>query len=146
MDVNGALALVVALVVVAALAVAIRRRDGRLRIAEDAAVTAAGGWTLAGRAPGPDERFLLLQLSSPICAPCKQTATVLREFATRRTDVVHTEIDVADQPDAARTLNVMRTPTVVAFDRAGAEILRVSGVPRITELEAALDARSAADR
>ena len=32
----------------------------------------------------------------------------------------------------------MRTPTVVAFDRAGAELVRVSGVPRVRELEDAL--------
>jgi hypothetical protein len=33
----------------------------------------------------------------------------------------------------------MRTPTVVAFDRAGTELLRVSGVPRVIDLEAALE-------
>jgi len=32
----------------------------------------------------------------------------------------------------------MSTPTVVAFDRSGTELLRVSGVPRLTDLEAAL--------
>jgi len=32
----------------------------------------------------------------------------------------------------------MRTPTLVAFDREGRELLRVSGVPRVAELEAEL--------
>jgi hypothetical protein len=32
----------------------------------------------------------------------------------------------------------MRTPTIVAFDRAGHELLRVSGVPRTDELMTAL--------
>jgi hypothetical protein len=33
---------------------------------------------------------------------------------------------------------VLRTPTTVAFDRAGGELLRVAGVPRVTELASAL--------
>ncbi len=112
---------------------ALRRRDGRLRTGRG-----VGGWALAGAAPNDGERVLLLQLSSPVCTPCRRTAEVLDALRTRRPEIVHREIDVADQPDVARTLNVLRTPTVVAFDRAGAELLRVSGVPRAAELEAAL--------
>jgi hypothetical protein len=51
---------------------------------------------------------------------------------------VHREVDVADRPEVARELSVMRTPTVVAFDRDGAELLRVSGVPRLPELDAGI--------
>jgi hypothetical protein len=51
---------------------------------------------------------------------------------------VHVEIDVAERPDVARALQVLRTPTTVAFDRVGAELLRVSGVPRATDLTSAL--------
>lgn len=111
----------------------LRLRDGRLR-----AGTAAGGWALAGTEPGDGERVLLLQLSSPVCTPCRQAADVLTELTARTPGVVHREIDVADRPDVARELGVLRTPTVVAFDRAGAELVRVSGVPRAAELEAAL--------
>ncbi len=50
--------------------------------------------------------------------------------------MVHREVDVAERPDVARELGVMRTPTVVAFDRSGRELLRVTGVPRPAELEA----------
>jgi hypothetical protein len=63
---------------------------------------------------------------------------VLADLTARTTGVVHREVDVADRPDVARALNVMRTPTVVAFDRAGSELLRVSGVPRAAELESVL--------
>ena len=99
---------------------------------------ALGGWTLAGTAPAGEERVLLLQLSSPVCTPCRQTAGMLGELAADRPTVRHVEIDVADRPDVARELSVMRTPTTIGFDRDGRELLRVSGVPRRTELDAAL--------
>ena len=47
-------------------------------------------------------------------------------------------MDVADRVDVARALGVLSTPTTVAFDRDGAEMLRVSGVPRADELRNAL--------
>ena len=82
--------------------------------------------------------MLLLQLSSPVCAPCRQTAAVLDGLAARTAGVVHVEVDVAERPDVARALHVLRTPTTVAFDRAGGELLRVAGVPRVTDLASAL--------
>ena len=113
--------------------IGLRMRDGRLR-----AGAATGGWSLAGVAPADGDQVLLLQLSSPVCAPCRQTAGVLSSLAARTPGVVHREIDVADHPGVARELGVLRTPTTVAFGRSGAELLRVSGVPRTGELEAAL--------
>ncbi|HET6257097.1 MAG TPA: thioredoxin family protein [Pseudonocardia sp.] len=112
----------------------LRARNGRLRT--DGAAT--GGWVLAGATPTGLDRVLLLQLSSPVCTPCRQTAALLTEFSARRPGVVHREVDAADRPEVARELFVMRTPTVVAFDRDGAELLRVSGVPRLPELDAGI--------
>jgi Thiol-disulfide isomerase and thioredoxins len=123
-------ALGVAVVVALVLALVLRARDGRVR----AAAGASGGWALAGCSPSGQDRVLLLQLSSPVCAPCRQTAAVLTELAGRTVGLVHVELDVADRPDAARELGVLRTPTVVAFDRDGTELLRVSGVPRAADL------------
>lgn len=133
-DVVGLLALVGALVVATAVGLVLRARSGRVRAA--GAVT--GGWALAGRTPAAHDRVLLLQLSSPVCAPCRQTAAVLDGLATGTAGVVHVEVDVAEQPDVARALHVLRTPTTVAFDRAGGELLRIAGVPRVTELASAL--------
>ena len=129
----GVAVLVGTLVLATAVGLVLKSRDGRLR-----AGTAAGGWALAGAIPDAGEQVLLLQLSSPVCTPCRQTAGVLAELTARTAGVVHREIDVADRPEVARELGVMRTPTVVAFDRAGAELLRFSGVPRVAEVEAAL--------
>src|ERR1700759_666681 len=97
------------------------------------------GWLLAHVAPDPDDRVLLLQLSSPICTPCRQTATTLGALARERPGLRHGEVGVADEPDPARTLHVMSTPTTIAFARDGRELLRVSGVPRRQELLGALD-------
>lgn len=126
-------ALVGTLVLATVVGLALRARDGRMRRG-----TAEGGWALVGAVPGAAERVLLLQLSSPVCAPCRRTAEMLGALGTRQPAVVHREVDVADRPDLARALNVLRTPTVVAFDRNGAELLRVSGVPEVADLEAAL--------
>lgn len=117
---------------------ALRARDGRLRRGTITGGRATGGWALVGRAPEAGERVLLLQLSSPVCAPCRRTAEVLGELVAERPGAVHHEVDVAERPDVARTLDVLRTPTVVAFDRSGAELLRVSGVPRRADLDAAI--------
>jgi thiol-disulfide isomerase/thioredoxin len=129
----GIAVLVGTLVLATVVGVLLRRRDGRLRSGG-----ASGGWALAGPPPSDAERVLLLQLSSPVCTPCRQTAAVLTDLTARRPGLVHREVDVAERPDVARELNVMRTPTLVAFDREGRELLRVSGVPRVAELEAEL--------
>jgi thiol-disulfide isomerase/thioredoxin len=126
----GAVALGVALLVTLAVALVLRARDGHVR----AGAGGSGGWALAEHAPSGPDRVLLLQLSSPVCTPCRQTAAVLTELTSHTPGLVHVELDVADRPDVARELGVMRTPTVVAFDRAGAELLRVSGVPRKGDL------------
>lgn len=133
MDQVGLLVVVGVLAVATVVGLVLRARSGRIRRS-----TASGGWALAGRTPGDGERVLLLQLSSPVCAPCRQTAAVLDGLAADTAGVVHVEVDVAEQPDVARALHVLRTPTTVAFDRAGGELLRVAGVPRVTELASAL--------
>ncbi|WP_300012213.1 thioredoxin family protein [Pseudonocardia sp.] len=143
MDLVGATALVGVLVLATGAGLVLRARDGRVRPGRPPRAgtgrgRATGGWALAGRAPGPAERVLLLQLSSPVCTPCRRTADLLDGLHARRPEIVHREVDVAERPDVARALDVLRTPTVVAFDRAGTELLRVSGVPRVADLEAAL--------
>jgi thiol-disulfide isomerase/thioredoxin len=139
----GAIVLVAVLVVATAVGLAMRARSGRVRTTTP---SAASGWGLAHVEPEPGDRVLLLQLSSPICTPCRQTAAALTELATARPGVRHTEIDVAEDPDAAATLHVMRTPTTIAFARDGRELLRVSGVPRRAELLEALDSELADHR
>jgi thiol-disulfide isomerase/thioredoxin len=131
----GAIVLIAVLAVATLVGVVMQRRAGRVRAA---ATADTSGWALAHLAPEPDDRVLLMQLSSPICTPCRQTAVQLAELA-RQPGLRHVEIDVADDPDVAARLHVMRTPTTIAFARDGRELLRVSGVPRRQELLDALD-------
>lgn len=135
MSVAGLVTVGVVLLVVGVLGVLLRRRSGRLRTSSARDVD---GWALAGVRPGSVDRVLLLQLSSPVCTPCRATAGVLAGLASGEPGVRHVEVDVADRVDVARALGVLSTPTTVAFDRDGAEILRVSGVPRADELRDAL--------
>lgn len=155
MDVAGLLAVAAALALATVVGLVLRARSGRVRAAGASAapvraarpgtggwgpreVTKSGGWALAGRTPVGNERVLLLQLSSQACAPCRQAAAVLDTLAADTAGLVHVDVDIADRPDVARALRVLRTPTTVAFDRAGTELLRVWGVPRVTELASAL--------
>ncbi|MEJ8282014.1 thioredoxin family protein [Pseudonocardia spirodelae] len=136
MSVTGAVVLVVVLLGATAAGLLLRARSGRVRAATGPA-PAGPGWELAGVAPD-GRRALLLQLSSPVCAPCRQTARVLGGLTAADPGLAHVEIDVSERVDVARALGVLRTPTTVVFDAAGAEVLRVSGVPRVAELTAAL--------
>jgi thiol-disulfide isomerase/thioredoxin len=144
-SVAGVVTVAVVVLVVGVLGLLLHRRSGRLRTASSgssrssrSSTSGADGWALAGAHPGPDDRVLLLQLSSPVCAPCRTTAGVLAGLASGEPGVRHVEVDVAERVDVARALGVLSTPTTVAFDRNGAEILRVSGVPRAGELRDAL--------
>ncbi|WP_345382853.1 thioredoxin family protein [Pseudonocardia yuanmonensis] len=133
---TGLLVLIAALVVATALGLVLRARAGRVRTG--VATGSPDGWALTGSVPEGAEQVLLLQLSSPVCTPCRQTAGVLAELASEEPGVRHVEIDVAERPEVARALSVLRTPTTIGFDRTGRELLRVSGVPRRAELAAAL--------
>ena len=147
MSVVGTVVVLAVLIVATVIGLVMRARAGRVRSAGPVETSdGTSGWTLADLTPDPDDRVLLLQLSSPVCAPCRQTAAALNELAELETGLRHVEIDVADDPDTARTLHVMRTPTTVAFARDGRELLRISGVPRRQELLDALDTELAARR
>ncbi|GAY09246.1 thioredoxin family protein [Pseudonocardia sp. N23] len=140
MNTTGLWVVLGVLVVATVAGLVLRARSGRVRTSARPTGRSAptAGWSLAGHAPADDDRVLLLQVSSPVCTPCRQTAALLDDLSTTTPGLVHVEVDVADRPEVASELGIMRTPTVVAFDRSGAELLRVSGVPRRPDLEAAL--------
>lgn len=148
MDPTGLVVLIGVLAVLTVGGLVARRRAGRVRRSTPVPASgspagsgpsdAAGpGWELAGVSPD-GRRALLLQLSSPVCTPCRQTAALLSGMAEQDRGLAHVDIDVAQRVDVARALGVMRTPTTVVFDAAGTELARVSGVPRAGELEAVL--------
>ncbi|RZT83642.1 thiol-disulfide isomerase/thioredoxin [Pseudonocardia sediminis] len=152
MSTAGLMVLVATLCAATAVGLVLRARSGSVRAASPVAPSgssappAPSGWDLAGVAPDGTGQVLLLQLSSPVCAPCRQTATVLGGLAVDDPSLRHVEIDVAERTDVARALGVLRTPTTVAFDAGGTELARVSGVPRVDELLAAVHRPAEADR
>lgn len=120
------------LVLATAAGLVMKSRNGRVRAAAGAglpsdvrAVLVPGGVTL-------------VQLSSTFCAPCRHARVLLSDLASRTDGLHHTELDLTERPGLAKELSVLRTPTTLAVDGSGTEILRVGGVPRPDRLLAAL--------
>ncbi|WP_328988676.1 thioredoxin family protein [Kribbella sp. NBC_01245] len=84
------------------------------------------------------ERATLLQFSSAFCAPCRATRRTLTEVAEMVDGVRHVELDAESHLDLVRRLDIMRTPTTLVLDRAGAIVTRASGQPRKPDVIAAL--------
>ncbi|MEU4806677.1 thioredoxin family protein [Actinosynnema sp. NPDC023587] len=133
----GVWALLGAIAVVAVVAVVLRHREGRVRTAREADV----------ELPQPVRDLLdpgtpvtLVQISTTFCAPCRHTRVLLADLAGRTEGLRHVELDVTNRPEVAARLGVLRTPTTLALDPGGAELLRVGGVPKRDALLAALRA------
>lgn len=84
------------------------------------------------------ERATLVQFSSAFCSPCRATRTLLTDVVRTAEGVVTVEIDAESHLDLVRTMNIMRTPTVLVLDSAGAVTTRASGLPRREQVLAAL--------
>jgi thiol-disulfide isomerase/thioredoxin len=128
----GALVLVGTLVLATAVGLVMKARNGRVRVAPTSGLPAD---VQALVAPAG---VTLVQLSTTFCAPCRQARVLLSDLAARTDGLHHTELDLTERPDLAKELSVLRTPTTLAVDGRGAEILRVGGVPKRDELLAAL--------
>ncbi len=122
------------LVVAAALGLTWRARQGRVRRA--GAPTAVIPAPVRARLNG--SAVMLLMLSAPVCAQCPQARVVLGELAAATDGLGHAELDLAEHPELSADLGVRSTPTVLALDAAGRELFRVVGVPRRTDLLAAV--------
>jgi thiol-disulfide isomerase/thioredoxin len=128
----GVIVLGAVLVLASAAGFAWRRRDGRMRASAAPRLTEADlGQPLGARAT-------LVQFSSAFCAPCRATRQLLSDVAGRTDGVAHVEIDVAARMDLARQLDVRRTPTVFVLGPHGQIAGRASGLPRRSEVDAAL--------
>ncbi|MEY7973661.1 thioredoxin family protein [Saccharomonospora xinjiangensis] len=88
----------------------------------------------------------LVQLSSTFCAPCRHARAVLSAVAAGTERITHVELDLTERPEVAEALRVLRTPTTIAFDSEGTELLRVSGVPKLAALRKALEPHVASHR
>lgn len=159
----GLIALLLAVVATVLIGGHLRRRDGRIRRATPspepppvAATRSPEARAPAGDPPAGDPSdglpgavgaavrsvpaggVLLLQLSTTFCAPCRHARVVLTDLTGRTPGLTYADLDLTDHPDLPGRLRVRSTPTVLALDPAGRELLRVTGVPRPAALLDAL--------
>jgi thiol-disulfide isomerase/thioredoxin len=133
---TGVLVLVGTLVLATVAGLVMKARNGRVRTTTNPEATSLlPADVQAVLVPGG---VTLVQLSTTFCAPCRHTRILLSDLASRTDGLHHTELDLTERPELAKELSVLRTPTTLAVDRAGAEVLRVGGVPKRDELLAAL--------
>ncbi len=76
-------------------------------------------------------------VTSAFCGACTRTRAALADAARFLPDAHITEIDVANDPDAAEALDITYTPTVIIRDAAGAQVFRAEGVPTVPQVLAA---------
>lgn len=80
------------------------------------------------------------------CGPCRVFAPIYHDVAGRRSreGLRFGSCDVDANPKTAGLLGIQSIPTLVAFDRAGNELGRMSGVPSERDLDAFIDKVEAA--
>nr|WP_218825722.1 thioredoxin family protein [Streptosporangium subroseum] len=84
------------------------------------------------------ERATLVQFSSAFCQPCRATRRILDEVTDLVPGVAHVEIDAESRLDLVRSLNILRTPTVLILNASGDVVKRASGQPRKADVIGAL--------
>ncbi|CCH35417.1 thioredoxin family protein [Actinosynnema sp. NPDC047251] len=132
---TGVWALLGVVAVVAAVGVLLRVRDGRVRTGKEQRVDLPRE---VRELLDPGTPVTLVQISTTFCAPCRHTRVLLADLAERTEGLRHVDLDVTNLPEVAAGLGVLRTPTTLALDARGTELLRVGGVPKRDALLAAL--------
>lgn len=88
------------------------------------------------------ERATLIQFSTPYCAKCPATASLLSTVADGLEGVQHVEVDLSQHLAVARRFNVLQTPTTLIVDAEGTVRATITGAPALhvvqDELEAVL--------
>jgi thiol-disulfide isomerase/thioredoxin len=131
--VTGVWVLAGTLAIATVLGLAWRRSQGRVRTARMSQLPAE-----LRELVDPASRVTLLQISTTFCAPCRHTRVLLADLAGRTDGLRHVDFDVTNHPEVASSLGVLSTPTTLAVDADGVELMRVGGVPKRDTLLAAL--------
>jgi thiol-disulfide isomerase/thioredoxin len=130
---TGVWVLIGTLALASVLGLAWRRSQGRVRSAKSSSLPAE-----LRELVDPGSQVTLLQISTTFCAPCRHTRVLLADLAGRTEGLRHVDFDVTDHPQIAQSLGVLSTPTTLAVDADGVELMRVGGVPKRDTLLAAL--------
>ena len=81
----------------------------------------------------------IVHFSAVWCGPCAGVRRVVDQVCADLPGVAHAEIDMDDNPDAARRLSVLSLPTTFVFDADGRRRYRASGIPTAADLRSALE-------
>ncbi len=81
----------------------------------------------------------VVHFSAPSCGPCASVARVVEQVCADLPAAAQLEIDLDDNPEAARRLSVMSLPTTLIIDADGQVRYRTSRVPTVADLRSALE-------
>ncbi|MDO0974789.1 thioredoxin family protein [Mycolicibacterium frederiksbergense] len=108
-------------------------RSGMLRAAAEASDIDTSGLGLSTTGP------TILHFTATWCGPCAAVRRVVDQVCADLPAVAHVEIDMDQNPEAARRLSVLSLPTTVIFDGDGRPRYRTTGVPKAADLRSALE-------
>lgn len=80
----------------------------------------------------------LVLFSTETCARCPQVRRMLRQVAQDRSGVEQADIDLTHRAELAQRHGILQTPTTFITDPDGVVLARFAGVPRRSDIEAAL--------
>lgn len=108
-------------------------RSGMIRAAAEASDIDTSGLGLSDSGP------TLLHFTAAWCGPCSAVRRVVDQVCEELPAVAHVEIDMDDNPEAAKRLSVLSLPTTIIFDTDGRPRYRTTGVPKAADLRSALE-------
>ncbi len=108
-------------------------RSGMIRAAAEASDIDTSGLGLSETGP------TILHFSAPWCGPCAAVRRVVDQVCAEVPAVAHVEIDMDENPEAARRLSVLSLPTTIIFDGDGRPRYRTTGVPKAADLRSVLE-------
>lgn len=84
-------------------------------------------------------KFVIIDFSSPGCAPCKKVPPLLEEILAEMGDAgIHAyEIDITEDVEIAQKFFVLGVPTIIIF-KEGKEIKRFNSVPKKDKIKKAI--------
>ncbi len=113
----------------------IARRAGSMKEIPGSAADRLDASGLGLSSTGPT----IVHFTAVWCGPCAGVRRVVDQVCGELPAVSHVEIDMDENPDAARRLSVLSLPTTFIFDAGGRSRYRASGVPTVADLRSALD-------
>jgi thioredoxin-like negative regulator of GroEL len=127
-------ALVAALALAGIIGWLMTRRAGEIRATDTGAADNVDTRDLGLSSDGPT----VVHFSATWCGPCSQVRRVVDKVCDDLGEVAHVEIDMDDNPGAAKRLSVLSLPTTFIFDADGRQRYRTAGVPKADDLRSAL--------